>query len=112
MDKLFQNKVKKQFINEDNIEQRFIKSNEIAAKYGWRIKEFQPNISLAIYVKAIENFDCKINIYLTTMSVTTYINHPKKGKGQLYRKNIKYDLLDKIFKNPRQHTGKGYYKKD
>lgn len=45
------------------------------------------------------------------MTVATCINHPKQGKTQLFRKNVSFDELDKIFKNPRVHTGKGYQTK-
>ena len=111
MNELFQNKAYKPYLNTDNVEQRFIRCNELSNSFGWRLHEYQDNISMAIYTKEIDGFKCKINIYLTTMTVTSYMNHPKKGRGQLYRKNINYNLLEKIFRNPRQHTGKGYYTK-
>lgn len=76
---------------------------------GWEFLEFQENIGMMYFHKSIDGFDCRINVYITKMSVTTYMNHPKKGKGQLYRKNVNLPELIKIFKNPRQHTGKGYY---
>ncbi len=53
--------------------------------------------------------DIGINVYATKMTVTTEINHPKKGKTQLHRKTCTMLLLETIFSNPRIHTGKGYY---
>lgn len=53
----------------------------------------------------------RINIYLTTMTVATCLNHPKKGKTQLFRKNVNLKMLKDIFECPRKHTGKGYIKK-
>ena len=52
----------------------------------------------------------RINVYYTTGSVATCLNHPTKGKTQLFRRGIlrTSDLAD-IFDNPRSHTGKGYY---
>lgn len=53
----------------------------------------------------------RINIYYTTKTVGTCITHPKKGKTQLYRRNVDNILLNRIFKNPRIHTGIGYSEK-
>lgn len=47
-------------------------------------------------------------------TVQTALNHPKKGKDQLNRKNVSIRLLEKIFENPRVHTHgkiKAYFKK-
>mmetsp|Transcript_10068 Transcript_10068/g.18319 ORF Transcript_10068/g.18319 Transcript_10068/m.18319 type:complete len:213 (-) Transcript_10068:94-732(-) len=51
----------------------------------------------------------KINVYYTTRTVGTCIEHPKQGKTQLFRENINTrELLKLIFTNPRAHTDKGY----
>eukprot|EP00522_Entomoneis_paludosa_P018118 CAMPEP_0172446630 /NCGR_PEP_ID=MMETSP1065-20121228/6189_1 /TAXON_ID=265537 /ORGANISM="Amphiprora paludosa, Strain CCMP125" /LENGTH=317 /DNA_ID=CAMNT_0013197795 /DNA_START=48 /DNA_END=1001 /DNA_ORIENTATION=- len=52
----------------------------------------------------------KINIYYTTGTVGTCLNHPKRGKTQLFRRNYQ-DLsgIAIILSNPRAHTGEGYY---
>ena len=54
--------------------------------------------------------DC-INFYTTTRTISTEIDHPKKGKTQLHRKGLSMTELRSVFDNPRTHTGKGYYKK-
>lgn len=51
-----------------------------------------------------------IDIFLKSSIVATILEHPKHGKTILYRKDVTLKQLAKIFKNPRQHTGKGYYK--
>ena len=57
--------------------------------------------------------DVRINVYFTTGTVSTSLDHPKAGKTQLFRKNgPDYELLDTIFENPRVHTDKGYGKKE
>jgi len=53
----------------------------------------------------------RINVYYTTMTVGTCLKHPKKGRTQLFRRRVSMKQLEKIFENPRQHTGKGYYTK-
>ena len=50
------------------------------------------------------------NIWCTTGTVGSYLNHPTKGKTQLFRRNVHslhelYSILD----NPRVHTDKGYH---
>lgn len=74
--------------------------------HGWNIVSYHART----YVINLSRDKDRMNIYLTTMTVQTAINHPKKGKTQLNRKNITPAELEKILKNPRQHTGKGYYK--
>ena len=52
----------------------------------------------------------RINVYYTTGTVGTCLNHPTKGKTQLFRRNIvTLEQLEAIFRNPRKHTGQGYY---
>lgn len=53
---------------------------------------------------------CRINIYYTTRSIMTYLNHPSAGSNELWRSNAYEDLdeLRDFFENPRIHTGKGY----
>lgn len=59
---------------------------------------------------------CLINIYYTTRSIMTHLNHPGRnassgdGTNELWRSNA-YDNLEELkefFVNPRLHTGKGY----
>ena len=37
-------------------------------------------------------------------TVGTYLNHPKQGKTQLFRKNCTEEEVKEILKNPRKHT--------
>lgn len=80
---------------------------EVMSKFhGWNITKYHAHN----YILNLErNGKEKMNIYLSTMTVQTSINHPKKGKTQLNRKNITPAELEKLMKNVRQHTGKGYY---
>lgn len=96
---------------EHTINERYRQVNIIALAYGWAFQDWQPNIGMLSYSKIASKRLQRVNIYLTTMSITTYLQHPKKGKGQLYRKYVTLNLLIKILDNPRIHTNKGYYKK-
>jgi hypothetical protein len=51
----------------------------------------------------------RINVYWTTGTVGTCIDHPVKGKTQLFRKNCDEQELRELMRDPRLHTGKGYY---
>jgi hypothetical protein len=51
----------------------------------------------------------RINVYWTTGTVGTCLDHPRQGKTQLFRRNIDLSSLREVFNNPRVHTGAGYY---
>ena len=80
---------------------------EISEKHNYSLIDYQENIGLISF--GLDGV--RINVYLTKMTVATCLNHPKKGKTQLFRKNVTEDMLNQIFEYPRKHTGKGYYKK-
>lgn len=82
-------------------------TDKLAKTAGYDLIDFQEKIGMVSYWQD----GVRINIYLTKLTVATCIDHPKKGKTQLFRKNITIEQLKKIFDNPRQHTGKGYYEK-
>jgi hypothetical protein len=54
------------------------------------------------------NSSARFNVYYSTGTVGTYLNHPRQGKTQLFRRNVSLDLLQDIFNNPRIHTDFGY----
>lgn len=79
----------------------------LGQKYGWRVIDWQGNIGML----SLWRDEVRLNIYVSTMTVGTCLNHPKKGKTQLFRKNVTPDELEKILKKPRVHTSKGYTRK-
>ncbi len=83
----------------------------MAESHGWNLIDNQQSIGMCSYSKTICGAKARINIYRSKMTVTTYIHHHKTGKNQLFRKKVSPELLDKIFKNPRIHTDKGYRRK-
>ena len=50
----------------------------------------------------------RINVYFTTGTVATCLDHPQRGKTQLFRRNMTLEDLKKILDDPRTHTRKGY----
>ena len=56
-------------------------------------------------------YGVRINVYYTTGTVGTCLDHPSSGKTQLFRRNQTLASLGLIFANPRVHTDVGYYQK-
>lgn len=79
----------------------------IAEHYDWEYIGADDSVKMISF----RNGDRRINIYLTTMTVATVLKHPTKGKTQLFRKDVSLYVLEKLFANPRTHTGRGYYHK-
>lgn len=63
------------------------------------------------YMVSFTKNGCRLNVYLSKMTVATALNHPFKGKTQLFRKQLSMTELEKVFANPRVHTDKGYIRK-
>ena len=53
----------------------------------------------------------RINVYYTTNTVATCIDHPRQGRTQLFRRGVSRDLLKQLMREPRTHTGDGYHRK-
>lgn len=77
----------------------------MAIEHGWTPLQSQD------YMLSFKREEARVNVYYTKMTVATCINHPKHGKTQLFRKKVKRHQLRRIFRDPRAHTGKGYYAK-
>lgn len=85
--------------------------DKIAEKHGWVLVKHQPEIYMVSYKKAYNGGTARINVYMTKGTVATSLEHPTKGKTQLFRKGLFLWALEEIFRNPRKHTGVGYYTK-
>ena len=53
----------------------------------------------------------ELHVWCTTGTVGSYLDHPRQGKTQLYRRNVDWSALKKILNNPRAHTGAGYHER-
>jgi len=83
--------------------------DDLAFVYEWtklKIKT-QTSVRLAAYKKD----DMRLHFWLTTGTVGSYLNHPKQGKTQLFRRKISFDEAEEIFVDPRIHLSKGYHSK-
>lgn len=80
----------------------------LAKVYGWVETTHDTKTQLLSFTRKGK----VVNVWYGTMTVGTFLHHPRKGKTQLFRKNVSMKLLEFIFNNPRLHTGKGYYTRD
>lgn len=76
-----------------------------------RYQEIQFNEKSRIISFRNDTASTRINVYYTTGTIATCIDHPSKGKTQLFRRDQTTDCLQQIFSNPRIHTGVGYYRR-
>ena len=84
------------------------KIRSIAKKYNYVEVDHQENI----FMLSFRLNGVRINVYYSRMTIATCIDHPKKGKTQMFRKGVwDLKLLDKLFQYPRLHTGIGYRNK-
>ena len=95
-------------------------NNQQANGAGWKV-EFVRGVAAAI--DNMEEIDynpqsrvisfrhqdgARVNVYYTTRTIGTALDHPSQGKTQLFRRQCTNEELVIILKNPRVHTGHGY----
>lgn len=85
------------------------KVKELAGEKGWKLIAENEESRVVSFSK--EEKGERINVYYTTGTVGTCLEHPLHGATQLFRRAVGMDQLKEIFVNPRTHTGKGYYEK-
>ncbi|KAJ3285280.1 hypothetical protein HDU79_007460 [Rhizoclosmatium sp. JEL0117] len=83
---------------------------QLATNHGLTLLCHNETSRVAIFQYPSDISQWKVNVYYTTQTVATVINHPVKGRTQLFRRNVSWADLGKIFQNARVHTGKGYYR--
>ena len=81
---------------------------QVANRHGFSEVQFNEVSRVIAFEK--ESPRCRVNVYYTTGTVATCLDHPRSGKTQLFRRGQTLDDLDVIFGNPRQHTGVGYFR--
>lgn len=77
---------------------------------GWRLVQVDTRTYMLGF-KLTDRRLPRINVYLTKSTFVTQLEHPKQGKSQLFRRNVRQEDYDRIFTNPRTHTGKGYHRR-
>jgi hypothetical protein len=86
-------------------DQRIEQIKALAAKHNWRQIDLQEVNMMISFARA----GVRMNVWWTRMTVATCLLHRKQGNSQLFRRDVSMDDIERIFINPRVHTGKGYY---
>jgi hypothetical protein len=89
-----------------------VKVRQLAAKH--RLNEIMVNEA-----SRVVSFSCqlgdgsqwRLNVYYSTGTVGTCLEHPRLGKTQLFRRGCTLAVLEEIMANPRVHTQRGYHKR-
>lgn len=83
---------------------------ELASDYGWAELPAHPNDEgRMISFYSDRHGGVRANVYVNTGTVATSLDHPTKGKTQLFRgQRNTFEQLEEIFQNPRVHTDSGY----
>ena len=64
------------------------------------------------YVEFFEKDGVKLDWYFTTGTVKTSMDHPQKGKTQLFGAKVKPEVYGEVMFDPRAHTNVRYHKKE
>ncbi|CAD7926944.1 unnamed protein product [Amoebophrya sp. A120] len=72
--------------------------------------QYTPASRLVAFVT--RGYRSRVNVWYTTGTVGTYIDHPRQGRTQLFRRQVTLGVLREIFRDPRVHTGLGYHFRD
>eukprot|EP00523_Entomoneis_sp_CCMP467_P014636 CAMPEP_0168772292 /NCGR_PEP_ID=MMETSP0725-20121227/3881_1 /TAXON_ID=265536 /ORGANISM="Amphiprora sp., Strain CCMP467" /LENGTH=484 /DNA_ID=CAMNT_0008821805 /DNA_START=1 /DNA_END=1456 /DNA_ORIENTATION=- len=85
----------------------------VAREEGLSECYFNETSRVISFARAGESFErVRFNVYYTTGTVGTCLNHPRQGRTQLFRRNVRtLEDLREIFQKPRVHTGKGYQRR-
>lgn len=78
---------------------------------AFELKEISLNETSRVISFTSSDESDRINVYYTTRTVGTAINHPSQGQTQMFRRDCSDEELREIMQNPRVHTGKGYKKR-
>lgn len=74
-------------------------------EFGWM---FTGSWNMAEF---FEKDGVKLDWYFTTATVKTALDHPSRGRTQMFRKHVNPGLYRNILENPRVHTNQGYQRR-
>ncbi len=77
---------------------------------GWK-RIYVRDVTLLSFTKIIQGERVKISVWPTKMTVAASLRYPKQGKLQKFCRNVRQDLMEKIFEDPFVHMESGYQRK-
>jgi hypothetical protein len=74
--------------------------------FGWKLTGSNQNSRVEFFEKRLEEILVKLDWYYTTATIKTSMDHPTKGKTQLFASggSVSPEIYMQILKNPRVHT--------
>ena len=88
-----------------------------AAEHGWQKLATDLRAQMASYTlpnpdPAANGAVTRLNFWMTTGTVGSYLQHPVQGKTHLFRRKLAPGEAGALFEDPRAHTGAGYHTRD
>lgn len=85
---------------------------EQAERQGWTKFRYEHGQGQLVFLERhMQGERYELHVWCTTGTVGSYLDHPRQGKTQLYRRNVDMSGLRQILNNPRAHTGTGYHER-
>ena len=79
--------------------------DDLASRHGYTKINLAPTAApLASYRRGV----CRLNFWLTTGNVGSYLDHPTRGKTLLVRRDINLGEAESVFQNPMHQIGREY----
>ncbi len=95
-------------VDEDGL-QYLREARAFAARWGLVEVALKPQSRMVSFTgTAASGQTARWNVYYTTRTVGTCLEHPRQGKTQMFRRLVSPEQLQQIFADPRVHTGNGY----
>jgi len=85
---------------------------EQAVRQGWKNTRYDRAQGQLVFLERwLQDDKYELHVWCTTGTIGSYLDHPRQGPTQLYRRNVSWSELRQIMNNPRVHTGTGYHER-
>lgn len=79
---------------------------EQAVRQGWKNTRYDRAQGQLVFLERwLQDDKYELHVWCTTGTIGSYLDHPRQGPTQLYRRNVSWSELRQIMNNPRVHTG-------
>jgi len=86
---------------------------QLARDYGYSQCQLEPREGVLGFNRRANDGNELVRVWWRTGTVGTYLTHPRQGKVPLFRRaEVTEEYLERIFQNPRVHTGGGYHTRE
>lgn len=83
-----------------------------AESQQWDFFRYDRNDGQKVFLqRTLQGDRYEMHVWCTTGTVATFLDHPRQGKTQLFRRDVSWSMLRRLLNNPREHTGTGYHER-